>query len=281
MKKKTIRDKLKEEKIITCGKKKLPYVIGKSELKKLIGKADDVRLIVIMFFGVFLGLRVGEISRLKWEQVTIENGEVLVLDAKNTRRFKSGYGKDRIVPIMPVFDLFIRRWQAMNLNEEYVIPFKKKGDRTGNKNPIAKGIIRWIQYKFHLYLKELDMLEVDYYQKDGKPRHKYHVHTLRHVCGCNLRRCGMKIEDIRDFLGHEKIETTMIYAEMTKDDLKEAVRHAMNYPKQRKYEPQLEPASIEVVPDRESLKLMNENLRMMMELKKERKIEVKNAYLPE
>ena len=181
MKKKTIRDKLQGEKIITCGKKKLPYVLTKEQLKKVIGKCDDTCIVIFIFFGIFLGLRVGELVRLKWEQVNVEQGEVLILDAKNTRRFKSGYGKDRIVPIMPVLNLIIQKWRALNPNEEYVIPFKLAGDRKGNKNPIAKRIIRWIQYKFNLYLVETGLLDVDYYQKNGSPRYKYHVHTTRHV----------------------------------------------------------------------------------------------------
>ena len=93
----------------------------------------------------------------------------------------------------------------------------------------------------------------------------------------------MPIEDIRDFMGHEKVETTMVYAELTKDDLKQSVHHYLNYPKQRSYEPPLESAAgIQVMPDAETLRLVNENLRLQLALKNNQKeVLVENAYLPQ
>ncbi len=281
MKVKTLQDKAKQDRLVTCNKKKLPHVMSKKQLVRFLEESGDIRNFILVFLGVFLGLRVGEVARLKWEDVNLELGEVKILDAKNTKRFKSGYGKDRIVPIMKSFRPFFLKWRAMNPDEEYVLPFHCAGDRMGCQNKIAKRVIRWFQERFHDALVKADLLEVDYLQKDGKPRHKYHVHTLRHVCGVNMRRCGMPIEDIRDFMGHEKVETTMVYAELTKDDLKESVDRYLNYPKQRRFTPPLESAAgINVMPDTETLRLVNENLRLQLALKNgQKEVLVENAYL--
>src|SRR3989338_1003697 len=88
----------KSERVGTYNKK-LPYVLSKEQLLKILNNIDDIKLAMIIFVGVFQGLRTGEIVRLKWNDIDLDFGEIKIVDAKNTRRFKSNYGKDRIVPI--------------------------------------------------------------------------------------------------------------------------------------------------------------------------------------
>ncbi|MEA2036277.1 MAG: site-specific integrase [Nanoarchaeota archaeon] len=248
----------------TCGKKKLPYVFSKEQLVAILGVVDDARMGMIIYMGVFQGLRIGEMVRLKWSEVDIENGEILILDAKNTKRYKSGYGKDRIVPINDMFMNVWKSYRAMNPDQEYVIP----GDNRFNKRPDDNSLIRQFQKKLWEYLQKLGLLQIDYLQKNGTPRYKYHMHTLRHVCGTNLRRAGMKIEDIRDFLGHEDVDTTMVYAELAKDDLKEVSHIAYAYPKSRLGLPQ--PQAIEVSVDKDTLQLQKEILQMQLEVARQK-----------
>ncbi len=205
-------------KTFTCGKKKLPYVPSKHQLLKLLAYVDDVRLGFVIFAGCFQGLRIGEIIRLKWCDVDLVHGELRVLDGKNTRRYKSGYGKDRIVPINEMFMKHWKAWRLMNPEQDYVI----SGDDRFGVRADHKHLIRQFQKKLWDALEKSDLLEVDFYQKNGSPRYKFHMHSMRHVCGTNLRRAGMKIEDIRDFLGHEDIETTQVYCELTKEDLRDS-----------------------------------------------------------
>jgi len=37
------------------------------------------------------------------------------------------------------------------------------------------------------------------------------VHTLRHTCATHLLEDGMDIISVKNFLGHESIETTLLY----------------------------------------------------------------------
>lgn len=250
------------DKVLTSGRHKLPYVPERDQILKLLAYVEDVRLGFIVFTGTFQGLRIGEIVNLQWSDVDLVHGELRVLDGKNTRRYKSGYGKDRIVPIN---DMFLRHWKAwrlMNPEQQYVIP---RDDRFGIRaNP--KNIIRQFQKKLADALRQADMLDVDYYQKDGKPRYKFHMHSFRHVCGTNLRRAGLKIEDVRDFLGHEDIETTQVYCELTKDDLREVSHVAYAYPKSNLGMQKTPEVRISV--DKETLLLQKEILDKQLELAK-------------
>lgn len=250
------------ENTLTCGKKKLPYVPDKEQLLKLLAYVDDVRLGFVIFMGIFQGLRIGEIVRLKWTDVDLVNGELRVLDGKNTRRYKSGYGKDRIVPINDMFIRIYKAWRAMNPEDDYVLPDK---NAYGERAP-AKRLIRRYQQKLWDALKKADMLEVDYYQKNGTPRYKFHMHSFRHVCGTNLRRAGMKIEDLRDFLGHEDIETTQVYTELTKEDLREASHIAYAYPKSNLGMQKTPELKVSV--DKQTLELQREILEKQLELAK-------------
>ncbi|OVE74884.1 hypothetical protein BVX95_00920 [archaeon D22] len=246
--------------VFTCGKKKLPYVPSKEQLLKLLAYVEDARLGFTIFVGCFQGLRIGEIIRLKWSEVDLVHGELRVLDGKNTRRYKSGYGKDRIVPINDMFLKHWKAWRMMNPEQQFVIPGDDRyGYRAGEKN-----IIRQFQEKLKNALESAGMLEVDYYQIDGKPRYKFHTHSFRHVCGTNLRRAGMKIEDVRDFLGHDDIDTTQVYTELTKDDLRETSNIAYAYPKSNLG--MQKTGNIEVSVDKDTLILQKEIIEKQLEL---------------
>lgn len=239
-------------------KNKLPYVMTKEELLKLFGVMNDLRMVMFTFIGIFFGLRAGEIVTLKWSDVDLIYGEMRIKDAKNTNRYKTGYGKDRIVPINNIFIPALKKWKFMNGNEEHVIP------RYGNANRKTDYTIRVYQDNFHKFLARAGLNAVESHARNGHPRYKYHLHTLRHVCGTNLYRAGLDIYQIKEYLGHEDIETTKIYCELAKDDLKAAAHKAYVYPKSRVG---LEQAEIIVSPDTEALKLQNENLKLMLQLK--------------
>ena len=59
------------------------------------------------------------------------------------------------------------------------------------------------------------------------PKWKVTPHTLRHSRATHWLSEGLTLEQVRDLLGHRFIATTEIYAEVTKEDVKEAVL-AMN-----------------------------------------------------
>jgi integrase len=243
-------------------KKKLPALPSKEDILKLLAYVQDVRIGFTIFACSFQGLRLGEVISLKWKDVNIKYGELKVVDGKNPRRKKSGYGKDRIVPINKMFIPIWRAWNAMNPEEEYVIPDVSHNGKRAPHNTL----LRRFQKRLYVYLEKADLLEVDFVQSNGIPRYNYHFHTFRHVCGANLRRAGMNIENIRDFLGHADLDSTQIYTELTKEDIKEASHIAYAYPKSHLGMQKI--PQIEVSMDRETLTLQKEILDRKLQLAK-------------
>ncbi|MBI5002087.1 site-specific integrase [Candidatus Woesearchaeota archaeon] len=248
----------------TCNKKKLPYVLSKQQLLQLLLVIKDKRYAMLVFMGCFQGLRIGEMLRLKWADVDLEHGELKVIDGKNTKRYKSNYGKDRIVPINDMFLHVWKQWRAMNEDETFVIPVKTANKRESPGE--IRSLSRPFQRRFTEYLEEARLLEIDYYQENGEPRYKYHLHTLRHVCGTNLRRAGLGIDYVQDFLGHEDIESTKLYLQLAKDDLREVSHLAYAYPKSRIGSPQALIQPIEIALDKETLRLQKEILEKKLQL---------------
>lgn len=268
MRVKNYRDVIRLESTFTSPQDKLPKILSKEQIKSLVGVLDDIRVVMIIFLGIFFGLRIGEMVKLRWSEIDFVKKEMGILDAKNPNRYKSGYGVDRVVPISDLFMPVIKSWRAMNPNEIYVIPYPPLNERDGEKNiEHFKRIVRRFQKKFYSALEKLNLMEVQYLQKDTKPRYKFHLHTLRHVCGCNLRRRGTKMEDIQDYLGHDRIQTTQLYARLVKDDLRENITNALAYPKNWNNNPQLEKNVIEIMPSKEWLNLVSD-LKMIFQTKK-------------
>ncbi|MBU0470390.1 MAG: tyrosine-type recombinase/integrase [Nanoarchaeota archaeon] len=236
---------------------KLPAVLSKEHLLRVLSVMEDLRMVITVFLGIFLGLRISEIVKLEWDNIDLVYGEAKIKDAKNPYRFRTGYGKDRIVPINEMFLPVLKRWKLISEDKKYVIPRKEHGNKKDDAT------IKSSQDRFHKYLQKAGIQEIDNYQRDGRPRYKYHLHTLRHVCGTNLYRAGMDIYQIKEYLGHSDIETTQIYCDLAKDDLKAASHKAYAYPKSNIAMEQ----ELIIVPDKEALQLQNENLKMMMQLK--------------
>lgn len=250
----------------TGKKKKLPKIPTKEQLLRIIKEVKDPSVMMGIFLGLFLGFRISEgtydckrgNTPLKWEDVDLERGEVTILDAKNPKRYKSGYGKDRIVPIFDHFLHVFKLWKGLHPDSEWVLP-----DRKDAKKPMKTG---YLQRRTHLAIERAGLQSIDYYQTNGNARYKYSFHTFRHCCGTNILRRGMTLEEVKEFLGHESIESTMIYVKIMKDDLKEAVTHAYAYPKKRKYFLDIKQPNMDMQMGIEALRLENENLKMKMQL---------------
>ncbi|MDY7039073.1 MAG: tyrosine-type recombinase/integrase, partial [Thermodesulfobacteriota bacterium] len=54
------------------------------------------------------------------------------------------------------------------------------------------------------------------------------VHTLRHTCATHMLKKGAPVRHLQEMLGHESLESTQIYTQVTISDLKEV--HAKYHP---------------------------------------------------
>ena len=51
-----------------------------------------------------------------------------------------------------------------------------------------------------------------------------HPHKFRRTLATNLSRHGMPLQEVANILGHEKLDTTMKYVKLNKDDIRSSYR---------------------------------------------------------
>ena len=79
--------------------RKLPNVLNREKIQKLVQTIDEPWLMVAVLLGLFCGLRRNEIISIKIEHVDLTSRSLKIENSKNPNRGFEGYGKDRVVPI--------------------------------------------------------------------------------------------------------------------------------------------------------------------------------------
>lgn len=187
----------------------------------------------IFIIMLYTGMRVGEITGLRWcdidlEDETISVNHTLVYYDKrdeerctfsiNTTKTKAG---DRTIPMLPkVKDAFImeKEYQVeCGLKSKAVVDgyrdfifVNRFGNvqHQGTLNKALRRIIRDCNY---------DVLDRDH-SEDVTILPKFSNHSLRHTFTTRMCEAGVNIKAMQSILGHADAETTLdIYAEATKD----------------------------------------------------------------
>ncbi|MGE5692198.1 MAG: tyrosine-type recombinase/integrase [Candidatus Zixiibacteriota bacterium] len=186
--------------------RKLPKSLNERQVEKLFDDPivpgdtsfEKTRNRAILEFFYSSGLRLGELSALKREDIDLKRGWVQVLGKG---------GKVRGVPLTE---------KAVETMEEYVSAcemLRTKASRMSellfckeDGTPFSRrGIARMVKQA---------LLAVD-----GRP--DISPHALRHTFATHLYRRGIDLRSLQELLGHSKISTTQIYTAVDPDWLKE------------------------------------------------------------
>jgi len=167
--------------------KKLPEVLTKDEVKRLIDATDNVksRLIISMLYST--GLRVSEVVKLKVTDIDF---------SENTGWVRSGKGaKDRIFSLSGSLSKEVEEY--LKERQNFYIFSKQEPLTTRN-----------IQKIIALTKKRANI------DKKVTP------HTLRHSFATHLLEQGTDIRVIQTLLGHASLNTTQVYTHVSSDQIK-------------------------------------------------------------
>lgn len=222
-------------------KNQLPEALTKEQLIKLFDAIEIPNISIACALSFFCGLRISEVCNLKIENIDLESMQLKVVNGKNSRRFESGYGKDRVVPMPLDMKSPIKKWIEIVEGGQWLLSSHTSPDKHIRPKTLHEG--------FRNALKQAGLLipldTLTFKQKiRGKvretkhTRHKYHFHTLRHSYATYLRSKGIDIQTLSELLGHNQITTTQIYAKMTDIQRQKAVNEAFNRPMHQQVIPQ-------------------------------------------
>jgi len=169
---------------------RLPEVLSKEEVKKLIESTDNnkSRLIVSMLYST--GLRVSELVNLKVEEINFNDGTGWVRKGKGS--------KDRFFALSKELGTELKEY--LNGREHTYVFSKDKALTTRN-----------IQKIIHLTKKRAGI------------NRKVTPHTLRHSFATHLLEQGTDIRMIQAMLGHASLSTTQVYTHISGEQIRKVV----------------------------------------------------------
>lgn len=180
--------------------RRLPVVLSRDEAARLIASAGNLKYQVALSVAYGAGLRASEVVGLKIGDVDSQ---------RMTLRVEQGKGrKDRYAMLSPLLLERLRTWwrvahaQGKLLEGGWLFP---------GQNPIDPLSTRQLNRAVHA---PAAAAEID---------KRVSMHTLRHSFATHLLEQKVDIRVIQVLLGHKKLETTALYAQVATEVLREVV----------------------------------------------------------
>jgi site-specific recombinase XerD len=159
--------------------KKLPVVLSKSEVKRMIELTVNLKHKLIISLLYSAGLRLSEVRSLRWQDIDTVRKSIFIRQAKGK--------KDRISLLSNKVRKDLRTY-GKTVPGLYVF--------SGRKGMLSARSVQQV------VLQAAKRAEI---QKHVTP------HTLRHSFATHLLETGTDIRTIQQLLGHESVRTTQIY----------------------------------------------------------------------
>jgi len=167
-------------------KRRKKYIPPKSDVDKVLTILNqEQREYILVIINTMA--RVGEVNKLKWEDVF---DDYLIL---KTRKSKNSDLTERAIPLNKTLKQIFK-----DRKEGFVFTFR--GEPYGYRSKFLKNACK----------------------KAGVKRFTYHA--LRHYGASTLANAGVSLPDIQTLLGHQRTTTTDIYLQSIRGSLKDAVK---------------------------------------------------------
>ena len=200
----------------TIGGVRLPNRFTKEQLITYFKTCTDARVAVASFLGVWSGLRIGDVIKLKVEDFDFEREIVKVVQSKRS--------KDRIAPFLREAEKIIKLWIQYAGATDYLFPSPEvhslSGDPYVSRRTVSNG--------FDIVIKKTNLQRFDerYPMKEQK-RKKFTFHSFRHTfCTYHLEN-EVSAAFVSRAAGHSKMDTTVgVYGHMATGNMIKAFRRS-------------------------------------------------------
>ncbi len=195
---------------------KLPCVLSQPEVFKILDHVTTFHNYAYLSSVYACGLRLSEALSL---QVADIDGKRMMI---HVHRGKGA--KDRYVPLPMDTLSLLRRYWASHKNPDLIFPARGRGD---NEAPSTKNhmVIGSVQGAFRLAKFAA-----------GIKKRRVSIHTLRHCYATHLLEAGVNPRIIQRYMGHTKLETTMVYFHLTQKGSEDAYKIINNTMKGFRYD---------------------------------------------
>lgn len=179
------------------------------------------------------GLRPGEVVNVKLSDINFKESLLLIRQGK--------FGKDRIVPVSVTAMAFLKKFTNKSRSDNYIF---RSTQRHGKLEPSAFNR----RFKKHL--------ETAGIEKEGLTSH-----SIRHSTATHLLNRGADINYVQSLLGHESVETTVVYTHLLSDKLKRTYKS--HHPRENEYFEEVDPKYLKDISKlEESIMKLRRNLSL-------------------
>src|SRR5262252_2550730 len=183
-----------------------------TEIKRILKACgNDIEWRGLVLFGLYLGQRLGDLTKLTWRAVDLDTGEIAFTTRKTGRRI--------VLPLVqPLVDYLSGLPTSDNPNA-YIFPNSAKHKRTAS-----------LSNQFREILVEAGLVEPRNYitYKKGRDQARepseISFHSLRHSAVTMLKAAGVSDFITREIVGHESAAVSRQYTHLTTDDKRAAMR---------------------------------------------------------
>ncbi len=177
--------------------KRLPVVLSKMEVKKIIDCTNNLKHKTILSVIYSGGLRLSEVVNLKISDIDSERMLINIRGGKGK--------KDRITILADEILKLLRKY--FKGYQPKVWLFEGEGSKQYSKRSVQE-----------IYYKAVEKANIKKHTS---------IHTLRHSFATHLLEKGEDVRKIQILLGHKNIKTTEIYTHITKNGLQN-IRHILD-----------------------------------------------------
>ncbi|HRQ87649.1 MAG TPA: tyrosine-type recombinase/integrase [Bacteroidia bacterium] len=175
----------------------------------------------MVFFGLYTGQRLGDISRLTWRSIDLEKNEIRFIARKT--------GKSAIIPI----SLHLRRHiEVLPAGDDPDQPVHPQAAEAVAR----EGKVGSLSRQFYEIMARAGLVEKRPHRKhpgkEGRkgrgPSSSISFHALRHTATSLLKNAGISSAIVEEFIGHDSSEINRIYTHIEIGTLKSAADQLPN-----------------------------------------------------
>lgn len=188
---------------------------SKDAMRRLIEVADeDFR--VKLIFASATGLRAGELHALRWKNIDLEKGEVIVetrVDSYGEEDVTKTAAGMRSVPLAAPVVISLKAWKLRTTRkkaEDLVFP-SRRGWYVGHDNMVKRKFLPLFDKLAELHAKDPAV--------HPAPPDRFNWHALRHFAISCWIDAGLSPKTVQTFAGHSSLQVTMDrYGHLFKSD---------------------------------------------------------------
>jgi integrase/recombinase XerD len=172
----------------------LPTILSVKEVWTIINAATTIQNKTYLTAVYSCGLRLHEALFLQVTDIDAQRKRIHVHRGKGA--------KDRYVPLPEATLTILRQYWATHRNPTWIFPRLGRG---GNEGSAAQEPMSYtsVQGALRRVLKQLNITK------------RISIHTLRHSYATHLLEAGVNIRRIQQYLGHNSLNSTMVYLHLT------------------------------------------------------------------